>query len=317
MPRTLLVGDWPVSLIDRGAGPPLVFLHGATQDRSVWSRQIKYFQASHRTIAFDMRGHGQTPLGPTIENGETVLSLDALGRDCLAIMDKLRVERAVLCGVSLGGMVALDVAARAPERVEALVLANTPLALSLSPRVLTVIDWLNPYTVLVPLLRWVEPERVAKIGTRIARVVFGPGWARGEGTRRFVRAFGRMKPKALIETYRAICEARLPQLSRITCPILVVTGHDEANMIFRHAAEIARGVGTAELATIPGGHVSNLDSPDAFNRTLDAFFVRWLHQPSALLPVPSVLSPNTSPSDATGPAPRSTAKASTGSIRPS
>ena len=301
MPRTLLIGDWPVSVVDRGAGPPLLFLHGATQDRSVWARQLARFRLTHRTVAFDMRGHGRTPLGREIETEDAALSLDTLAEDCLAVMDALGIERAVLCGVSLGGMVSLHVAARAPHRVEALVLANTPLALSLNPRVLTVIDWLNPYAVLVPLLRWVEPERVARIGTRAARVVFGPGWARGEGTRRFIRAFGRMSPKALIETYRAICEARLPQLKRIACPILVVTGHDEANMIFRHAAEIARGVGTAELATIPGGHVSNLDSPRAFNETLDGFFERWLDQAPAF-------------GEDT---PRSTLKASAGSIRPS
>ena len=300
MSATLDLNGLPVSFVDRGAGRPILFLHGATQDRSVWTRQLAHFRHTHRVLAYDMRGHGDTPLGEAIQSGRDVLTVDRLADDCIDFIDALGLERPVLCGVSLGGMVALQVAARAPDRVGAFVLANTPIALSLNSTVLRIIDALNPYAVLVPLLRYVEPMRVARIGTRCARIVFGPGWARGEGTERFIAAFGRMSPKALIETYRAICEVRLPDLTGIDrVPTLVVTGEDEAGMIFRHAAEIARMVGTAELATIPGGHVSNLDSPREFNRALAAFFERWLETDQM-----------------SGPS-RRMASATSGSIRPS
>ena len=301
---TLDIDGWPVTVYDRGRGRPVVFLHGATQDRTVWTAQVAWFRHSTRTISFDMRGHGQTPLGREIEAGDAVLTMERLGRDCLDVLDRMGIEKAVLCGVSLGGMVALDVAARAPHRVEALILANTPLALSLSPRLLRLIDWLNPYNLLVPLLRMFDGRRVARVGLRVAGFVLGPGWARGKATTRFIDAFGRMSPKALIETYRAICEVRLPDLTQICSPVLVVTGTQEANVIFRHAAEIARGVGTAELATIPGGHVSNLDSPDAFNEAVEAFFSRWLVEDAG--------APRTWADQ-----PRRTANASAGSIRPS
>lgn len=257
--------------VDRGAGPPLVLLHGATQDMSVWARQMRRFARTRRALAFDARGHGGTALG-RLDGG---LSLDVMAGDCLAVMDAAGIERAVLCGVSMGGMVALHVAARAPERVSALVLANTPLALSLSPRLLRLIDVLNPYAILPPLFRLIEPRRLARLGLSAAGVVFGPGWARGPSSYRFERAFATMGPDAITETYRAICEARLPDLVAVRCPVLVVTGTDEADMIFRHAAEIARRVGVAELATVPGGHVTNLDSPHEFNRALAAFFDRW------------------------------------------
>ena len=259
--------------IDRGAGPPIVFLHGATQDLTVWARQVRRFGRTRRALAFDARGHGGTRLGDDVRREG--LSLEIMARDCLAIMDASGIERAVLCGVSMGGMVALQVAARAPERVSALVLANTPLALSLSPRVLRIIDLLSPYAILPPLFRLIEPTRLARIGLGAAELMFGRGWARAPSSTRFERAFATMGPESITETYRAICEARLPDLSRVRCPVLVVTGTDEADMIFRHAAEIARRVGVAELRTVPGGHVTNLDSPDAFNRALAGFFERW------------------------------------------
>ena len=259
--------------IDRGAGPPLVFLHGATQDLTVWTRQMRRFGGSRRALAFDARGHGGTTLGAGVRRDG--LTLGTMADDCLAIMDAAGIDRAVLCGVSMGGMVALHVAARAPERVSALVLANTPLALSLNPRLLRLIDALNPYAILPPLFRLIDPVRLARLGLKGASLVFGPGWAQVGSSHRFERAFATMGPEAITETYRAICEARLPDLDRVRCPVLVVTGTNEADMIFRHAAEIARRVGVAELATVPGGHVTNLDSPDAFNRALAAFFGRW------------------------------------------
>lgn len=308
MRRTIEIDGLPVTVYDRGRGRPIVFLHGATQDRTVWARQVAWFRHSSRTISFDMRGHGRTPLGWDDGDDRQILTMERLGTDCLAVMDALGIERAVLCGVSLGGMVALNVAARSPDRVTALVLANTPLALSLNRRLLALIDWLGPYRLLVPLLRVFDGRRIARAGLWLAGVVLGPGWARGKATVRFVEAFARMSPEALVETYRAICEARLPPLGEIDAPVLVVTGTDEAGVIFRHAAEIARGVGTAELATIPGGHVSNLDSPDAFNEALENFFRRWLDQSSSTLR-DAVAVPDASP--------RKMPSASAGSIRPS
>ena len=300
MRHAVTIGATRFVVHERGLGLPVLFLHGATQDRTIWSRQVARLRHRTRTLAYDARGHGQTPLGPAIESGDAVLSLDILAEDCIAILDALRIERAVLCGVSLGGMTALAVAARAPERVEALVLANTPLALSLSPTLLRIIDWLNPYAVLVPLLRWLDPRGVAQFGVWLLRLLLGRGWAREEAAARLVRAFGRMSPRALVETYRTICEARLPDLSRVDAPVLVVTGEDETPMIFRHAAEIARRIGCAELVTLPGGHVTNLDAPDEFNDALERFLERWVQ-----------------PGGGRWVQPESNASASAGSMRPS
>ena len=274
MALNIEAGLLPISYIDRGAGEvPIVFLHGATQDRTIWTHQIAHFRNSHRCIAYDARGHGHTPLA--LGHGE-VLSIELMARDCVALLDALAIERAILCGVSLGGMTAAHVAAKAPDRCAALVLANTPLALSLSPKLLTLVDWLNPYAALVPILRYTDPGGFARFGVRVLRFFLSDGWARPEAAARLVRAFDRMPARNLVETYRAICETRLPDLSCVDAPALVVTGWDEANMIFRHAAEIARLIGRAELVTLPGGHVTNLDAPDAFNAALHAFFERWL-----------------------------------------
>jgi 3-oxoadipate enol-lactonase len=269
MPRLPLNGV-ETAYAETGAGPPLVFLHGAVQTLSVWDAQVAHFAPRFRCVAYDMRGHGASGLG------DEPLSVGLLADDLHALLDALGIGRATLCGVSLGGMVALHAAARRPERVRALALANTPVALSLSPLLLRTIDALNPYALLRPAFRALDTGRAGRLGLRIALAVMGRDWVSGAAEHHFLKGFSTMRPKALVETYRAICEAGLPDMTRIRAPVLVVTGQAESGMIFRHAAEIARQVGRAELATVPGGHVTNLDAPDTFNAALDGFFGRWL-----------------------------------------
>jgi pimeloyl-ACP methyl ester carboxylesterase len=126
------------------------------------------------------------------------------------------------------------------------------------------------------LLPKLDTGRAGRLGLKIALAFMGRDWVSGAAEHHFLKGFSTMRPEALMETYRAICEAGLPDMTRIRAPVLVVTGQAESGMIFRHAAEIARQVGRAELATVPGGHVTNLDAPDAFNAALDGFFGRWL-----------------------------------------
>lgn len=260
---------------ETGSGDPLILLHGAVQARDVWRAQVPVLARRFRVVAYDLRGHGESGLG------KESMTIGLLTDDLLALMDALRIERAVLCGVSLGGMVALHAAERAPERVRAMVLANSPMALSLSSRLLTLIDWLNPYLVLVPALVTLGQERAGRIGIGLAKTMLGRGWVSETAERRFIAGFSSMSRQAVLETYRAICEARVPPLEKVSCPTLIVTGKHETGMIFRHAAEIARRIGRVELATVPGGHVTNLDAPDAFNAAVMGFVDRWLQDESS------------------------------------
>lgn len=250
---------------DAGSGPPLVFIHGAVQTLHVWQAQIAPLTESYRCIAYDLRGHGESELG------QAPLTMKLFADDLLALLDALGIARATLCGVSLGGMIALHAAARSPERVAALALANTPVALSLSPTLLRVVGALDPYLLLRPIFRILGQARAGRIGLRLARSLMGLGWVSGVAEEHFLKGFSTMRPEAVVATYRAICEAGLPDLSPIRAPTLIVTGFHEADLVFRHAAEIARWIGRAELVTVPGGHVTNLDAPDAFNAALARF----------------------------------------------
>ena len=86
---------------DEGRGPVVLMLHGFPFDRSMWRGQVEKLSEDFRVIAPDFRGHGETP--PTREPS----TMEELAEDLAALLDELNVPRAVVCGLSMGGYVAL------------------------------------------------------------------------------------------------------------------------------------------------------------------------------------------------------------------
>src|SRR4051794_3728752 len=105
---------------DGPEGAPVVVLSNSLGTTSeLWDRQLGALTERFRVVRYDTRGHGGSPVPPR------PYAIDDLGADLLALLDRLGVARASVCGVSLGGMTAMWLAARAPERVERLVLCCT------------------------------------------------------------------------------------------------------------------------------------------------------------------------------------------------
>ena len=101
-----------------GDGVPVVFLNSLAADLSMWAEVVPHL-GERRSLAFDARGHGRSDVVAGAAR------IEDFGDDALALMDAFGFERAVLCGLSLGGLAAMEVAARAPSRVAGFVLANT------------------------------------------------------------------------------------------------------------------------------------------------------------------------------------------------
>ncbi len=106
--------------------PALVFSGSLGTDLTMWEPQAELLKPRFCTLRYDIRGHGRSavPPGP--------YSIDDLGSDLVALLDRLGIERASLCGLSIGGMISMWVAAHAPERVDRLVLCCT--SAQLGPR---------------------------------------------------------------------------------------------------------------------------------------------------------------------------------------
>lgn len=269
------LSDVQVHYDDQGEGPPLVFVHGAWADAESWGPQVERFGDDHRTITYDLRGHGQTGASERRR-----YSVELFAEDLHALLDELDVDRAVICGLSLGSMIAQSYLARHPERVEGIVLAGalrtfppipfpTPLKYAMSP--------------IVPL-----GASLTTMGTRptfqtllgsIRAVTGGPWLARDADVRRAaLETVEETSSAEFKKIFKALYRFEPPALDDVSVPALIVYGQHEAPPVKRQSNELARTLGGRAVQISNAAHLVNQDSPEAFNETLAAFLSEIEHE---------------------------------------
>ncbi len=237
-------------------GPVLVLGSSLGTTTELWRPQLPVLTATRRVVRYDHRGHGDSPAPPG------PYRIDELGADLLALLDHLDVDRADIGGLSLGGMVAMSVAAHAPGRVRRLAL----LATSARPG--------QPEA-------WHERAAAVRAGgtAAVADTVVGRWF-----TPQFARAWPEVVASAramLLDTpaegYAACCEAiaaldLTPVLDRITAPTLVVAGAGDPALPVPHSDAIVAAVKGARLAVVDAAHLVNLEQPEIVTGLLADFF---------------------------------------------
>ena len=245
---------------DVGEGTPVVLLHGFPFNRSLWRGQAESLSASCRVVAPDLRGHGETSVvaGPA--------TMEEMAEDLAALLDELGVGRAVVGGLSMGGYVALAFLRAHPERVGALVLADTrPQAdtdegrrareetarRALSDGMEPIADMMLP-KLLAPATREGRPDVVE----RVRAMILGTDPA---GAAAALRGMARRRDQTdLLETIRV--------------PTLIVVGSEDVLTPPADSEAMHAKIEGSRLAKIEGaGHVSNLERPGEFDRALAQF----------------------------------------------
>jgi 3-oxoadipate enol-lactonase len=238
---------------DLSRGRTLVFLHGAGSTGAVWKRQLSHFAAKHSPIAFDWPGHGRS------SGTEALASVEAYADFTVAVLDRLAIARAVVVATSMGGLVALDLALRSPDRVEALVLLSTAARISLSDESVEI--WRK-----VMNGRASQPFSDAGYGDDVPFEVKREGWELQVRTDPRVRYFD------LVAVCRADFRTRLRE---VRSPSLVVCGSKDTIALPADAAALAAGIAGAEHVEIAGGgHYLYRERPDALHAAIDAFLER-------------------------------------------
>jgi pimeloyl-ACP methyl ester carboxylesterase len=246
-----------------GDGPDLVFVHGAFVDSRLWEPQVQRFAPQVRVLRYDLRGHGRT--GPSDLSS---YSIGTFADDLDGLLDALAVQRPVLCGLSLGGMIAQTYAVQHPARLRALILADTAVSVSL-----TLSDKLQRY-VLFPkwamdlTIRTMSAKQFTRFSFWLARVTRSGQWfGQDPDTQAYVeQCMLQMDDDEYRKVYGAIYDFYLLPLERITCPTLVLNGEYESKSVYRHTAEILRRIPQATAQVVRGaGHTSNMENAGAFN----------------------------------------------------
>jgi 3-oxoadipate enol-lactonase len=241
-----------------GEGEEVVALiHALGTGHWMWDRQVEVLRPHFRVLRYDVRGHGQTdkPPGP--------YSLELFAEDLTALLDMLGIPAAHLVGLSMGGMIAQTFALNYPDRVKSLVLADTssrypPESRQQFEERAKIAETQGIEPLIEPALeRWFTPE--------FAR-------AHPEVIERYRQMLRTNDPKAYAAATRAIAQLDLTaRLGAIKVPTLVIVGEDDPGTPPAMAKEIAAAIPGARLEILPGRHMTQEESAEAFNRLLLEF----------------------------------------------
>lgn len=244
---------------DIGSGEPVVFLHAFPLNRTMWAPQTSALAAEWRCLTMDARGFGDSP-------AQAPFTMDRYADDVVAMLDHAGITSATVVGLSMGGYVAFALWRRAPERVRALVLADTRatadspdtterrrelIALARSDGVRAVAD-----RQLVGLLGKTTRERRPEV----------------EGTARSIAE------SATVDGIVGALDALIarpdstPTLGTITVPTLFIAGDEDVITPPKEARSMHEAVLGSRLEILTrAGHLSNLEAPAAFNVVLSEF----------------------------------------------
>jgi 3-oxoadipate enol-lactonase len=236
--------------------PALAFTGSLGTDLTMWEPQAERLKPHFCTLRYDIRGHGRSPVPPD------PYSMEDLGSDLLALLDRLGIERASLCGLSIGGMISMWVAAHAPERVERLVLCST--SAHLGPRE----SWLERAAA-------VRAGGVEAVADAVLERWFTPGF-----TAAHPDVIERMRAQLIAtprEGYAGCCEAIADMdltgvLPSIGAPTLVVSAADDPSTPPEHGRRIAELIPGATLEIIPDArHIVNVEQADVITTLIERF----------------------------------------------
>jgi pimeloyl-ACP methyl ester carboxylesterase len=273
--RWVDVAGAPVNVIDIGeGGTPIVFIHGLSGAWVNWLENIPHFAESQRVIAMDLPGFGHSPMP------RDKISISGYGRIVDELLDALDIDRAIIVGNSMGGVIGAEIALQFATRVEKLVLVSAA-GLSIEHQrnepVLRVLERLD--NVLIFTGGWAATRsetltRRPRMRRQMMRLVAHRAEAlpapliaeqvRGSGKPGFVPALDALSDYPIRD-----------RLGEIECPVLVVWGENDRLVPVRDAHEFGRLIPHAQVEVWPGtGHVAMLERPAAFNALVERFIAQ-------------------------------------------
>jgi pimeloyl-ACP methyl ester carboxylesterase len=254
---------------ETGAGTPLLFIHEFAGDHRSWEPQVRFFSRYFRCVAYAARGF---PPSDIPEDPERYSQAIARG-DALAVLDHLKIDRAHIVGLSMGGFAALHFGITYPQRARSLVIAGC--GYGAEPDKKEKFRAECEAAAASFETNWMEAAKKYALGpTRVQFQNKDPrGWEE------FARQLAEHSPKGQALTMRGV-QMRRPSLyelvedmKRIDLPALIVTG-DEDDPCLEPALLLKRSIPNCGLVVLPrAGHTINIEDPEPFNRALFEFFM--------------------------------------------
>lgn len=245
--------------VDSGK-PPIVLIHGFPFSSEMWKPQIDFLKAKYRVIAYDVRGHGNS------DDGDGQYTIEFFVDDLIVLLDRLKIEKATLCGLSMGGYIALRAVERNPERVAALVLCDTgPQADSNEVKIRRAAN-----------IRSVKTNGVKAFADNFIKAVFAPSSLKSkpfevEAMRKIIEENSEV---GICGTLLALaCRTdTTDSLDMIRIPTLIMVGEEDKVTPPKLSESMDSKISGSYFHLIKGAaHMSNLENTEEFNKYLYEF----------------------------------------------
>ena len=258
----ITINNLTVSYSDHGPddAPVIIFIHGFPLNKSMWNIQVEALKENYRVIAYDIRGHGNS------DAGIDEFSIELFVIDLLRLMEKLKIEKSILCGLSLGGYIALNAVLKHPDRFDGLILNDTQ-CIADTPEIKE-----NRCNAIISI----KEKGVEQYADEIIKKLFAPETF--TKNKNVVDAVKEMiistQKQSLCNTLHALAERKetCNQLPEINIPVLIMVGEEDKITPIAAAQQMHEKILNSKLEIIQqAGHLSNLENPTAFNTHLVNF----------------------------------------------
>lgn len=259
--RLINVNGNQVSYLDEGKGKHvIVFIHGFPFNKWMWERQINLLKSDYRVIAYDVRGHGNSP------GNSNEFSIPQFANDLLEFLNELKIEKVILCGLSMGGYIALHAIESYPEKISALILADTQCAA----------DTDEAREKRMKAIASIEQNGLTQYAEDSVKNLFAPSSLENKK-----EEVALIKKSILDSLHPNVCKTlkalagrkeKCSVIEKVKVPVLILVGEKDKVTPLVAATKMHELNKGSVLQIIPeAGHISNLENTEEFNKQLQAF----------------------------------------------
>jgi len=222
--------------------------------------QVEALSATNRVIAYDIRGHGES------EVGSGHYSIELFVDDLFALMDHLHIPKAIICGLSMGGYIALRAVERNPERILGLILCDTR----------SETDGNEAKIKRANGIKFIQANGMKYYAQDYVKIVFAPSSfeAHAESIKMIQSIIERTASTSIFGSLLALAARTdtTSALPAIVCPTLILVGEKDNVTPLSASQSMNKAIPGSTMAVIPtAGHISNMENPSEFNKYLVEF----------------------------------------------
>lgn len=258
----ITINETSISYTDDGLqdSPAIFFIHGFPLNKSMWESQVTLLERHFRVVTYDLRGHGDSELG------SESLSIDLFSDDLIRLMDELEIKTGIVCGLSMGGYIALNAIQKYPDRFDALILCDTQCNA----------DTADTMEKRMSDIDYIKKNGVKEYAEKSVHNLFMPESLdnRSQELESVKKMIKEIPVATLTRTLRALAdrEETCDKLSQINVPVLIMTGEKDNITPPAKGQFMQNNIKNSELKIIEqAGHLSNLENADQFNEYLMSF----------------------------------------------